>query len=171
MTINKRIISIMLVGILSLALFACGEKTNNLVVNFSDGVYIILADGERVDADNIECSYTDSVENVNEELKEVYDSIISAASKENKQVDIDYKYIAVQDNYIYKIKFNDNKEHGIVYHNNSYESYQEFKDCKLCVVKVKDLQEPTYETYDINNDTYLKIDGKAYIFYGRVEDE
>lgn len=171
MKYSSKVISIMLVGIMSLALFACKGKTNDVRINFNDGAYAVVTDEEVSDNSNIECSYTDSLEDVNEELKEVYNKLVETANGNGKTIEFNYEYLDVQGAYIYKVKFKDDKEHGLLYHNDYYKEYSKYNNCYTCIIRVEEGKEPTYNTYDISENTYFKMKGTAYIFYGRLHNE
>ena len=168
MRINKKLLSMMLVTTLSLALLSCKGEKQNTIINFSKGTYIQIADENPISEDDIECSYTDSVEQINDELKQVYDDLFTKAKSEGKTIAFDYKYLDVDGAYIYKIKFNDDAEHSIIYHNNFYKEYQQNEDCQICIIRVNGTEPPMYDTYNISENTFFKVTGTAYIFYGRL---
>ena len=169
--IFNRATKCVLVGIMSLALFACNSEGQTVKINFNDDVYVEISEEENVNTSDIECSYTESISQINDELKEVYDALLANAKEAGQEIDIDYEYMSVDSVYIYKIQVKDNKEHTIMYHNNFYKEYRQEENCYTCIINVKNGEMPTYDMYDINENTYFKINGTAYIFYGRLDSE
>lgn len=169
-TVYRKTFLIALISIASLALFACGNKSDDIIINFNKSAYIKIADNSVNNALDIQCSYTDSIDDINNELKSIYDSLAKKSEKEGKQLEFKYKYLSVDSLYIYKISIKDNKEHTICYHNNYYNEYKQNEGSKICIIKVKDEEEPTYDTFEIKEDTSFRFRGTAYIFYGRIDD-
>lgn len=167
--VYRKTFLIALISMASLALFACGNKSDDIIINFNKSAYIKIADNSVNNALDIQCSYTDSIDDINNELKSIYDSLAKKSEKEGKQLEFKYKYLSVDSLYIYKISIKDNKEHTICYHNNYYNEYKQNEGSKICIIKVKDGEEPTYDTFEIKEDTSFRFRGTAYIFYGRID--
>lgn len=168
----KKSLLIVLMSITSLTLFACGKSNNQSVrINFNTSAYIEVVDSSVEDESDIECSYTESIDDINNDLAQVYESLKKDIESQGDIVEYTEEYMSVQSLYIYKIKFNDDKEHRIKYHNNFWDKYKEYNDCYTCIVRVENGGAPTYDTYDIDENTYFNVKGTSYIFYGSIDEE
>ena len=167
--IYRKTFLIALISIASFVLFACDNKSEGIIINFNKSAYIKIADNSVNNVHDIQCSYTDSIDDINNELKSIYDSLANKSEKDGKQLEFRYKYLSVDSLHIYKISIKDGKEHTICYHNNYYNEYKQNEGSKICIIKVRDGEEPTYDTFEIKEDTSFRFRGTAYIFYGRID--